>query len=206
MVRCLQALSLVALLAWAGGCASDGGNDSGSPAGTTGAGREKVAVEGDTLKKGDLVTIFFSGVSSPPTDQEERIKEDGTLNLQLVGAIKAEGMTPGELQKTIQNSYVPKFYRRLTVTVKTENRAFYVDGEVRRPDRIPYQGELTVLKAITAAGGFTDFAARGRIQLVRANGQKIVVDGRRAANNSKYDPPVVPGDRIYVPRRSPFGR
>jgi protein involved in polysaccharide export with SLBB domain len=69
-----------------------------------------------------------------------------------------------------------------------------------------YAGEITVLRAIASSGGFTDFAARGRVELVRANGQKLKVDSRRAADNAKLDLPVVPGDTIYVPRRSPFGR
>lgn len=201
----VRALACLAMVAWITGCASDSPSGSSGKSGSSGnASADRRGV--DLLKKGDLVTVFFSGVNPPPSDQEERIKDDGTINLQLIGAVKAEGLTPGELQKKLQESYVPKYYRRLTVTVKTENRMFYVDGEVRRPDRLTYQGEVSVLKAIAAAGGFTDFAARGRIQLVRATGEKISVDGRKAANDSKYDPPVLPGDRIFVPRRSPFGR
>ncbi len=201
----VRTLACLAVVAWMTGCASDSPSGSSGKSGSSGSGSTD-ARDVDRLKKGDLVTVFFSGVNPPPSDQEERIKDDGMINLQLIGPVKAEGLTPGELQKKLQESYVPKYYRRLTVTVKTENRMFYVDGEVRRPDRITYQGEVSVLKAIAAAGGFTDFAARGRIQLVRSTGEKVSVDGRKAANDSKYDPLVLPGDRVFVPRRSPFGR
>jgi protein involved in polysaccharide export with SLBB domain len=124
----------------------------------------------------------------------------------LIGNLPAEGKTPGQLQKEIQEAYVPKFFLRLTVTVRTERRVFYVDGEVRRPDRFVYEGEITLLQAIAAAQGFTDFAARGRVELVRNTGEQLVIDARKAKNDTKLDVPVVPGDRIFVPRRSPFGR
>jgi polysaccharide export outer membrane protein len=159
----------------------------------------------DTLRSGDQVTIAFSGNPQAPSDQEERIKEDGTINLQMLGPVQAAGKTAGQLQKEIQELYVPKFFRRLTITVKTENRVFFVDGEVRQPGRLVYTGEISVLKAIASAGGFTDFAARGRIELVRASGESFVVDARDAKKNPRLDLPVIPGDRIFVPRRSPFG-
>lgn len=79
-----------------------------------------------------------------------------------MGSIQAAGKTAGQLQRELQEAYVPKLYRRLTVTVLTENRVFFVDGEVRQPGRLVYTGELTVLKAVASAGGFTDFAARTR--------------------------------------------
>jgi len=160
----------------------------------------------DALRKGDLVQIVFSGIPTPPADVDERIKEDGTINLQLIGNLPAEGKTPGQLQKEIQDAYVPKYFVRLTVTVKTERRVFYVDGEVRRPDRFVYEGEISLLQAIAAAQGFTDFAARGRVELVRNTGEQLVIDARKAKDNPTLDVPIVPGDRIFVPRRSPFGR
>lgn len=198
-VRALALLGLsVSLVGCGGGAAGPSGG------GATPSGRP--AELSDKLRHGDLVSITFSGNPTPPVEQEERIKEDGTINLQYLGAVQAEGLTPGELQKRIQDEYVPKFFRRLTVTVKTENRVFYVYGEVRSPGRLMYAGEMTVVRAIASSGGFTDFAARTRVELVRANGQKVKVDAKRASENPKLDLPVIPGDTIFVPRRSPFGR
>lgn len=189
---------IIALLA---GCA---GNKSPEVGASGGAPSRPAYV--DVLRKGDVVKIVFSGNPTPPEEQEERIKEDGTINLPLVGAVQAEGKSSGQLQKEIQDLYVPKYYLRLNVTVRTENREFFVNGEVRRPDRFVYTGEITVLKAVSAAGGFTDFAARRRIQLVRSNGDKFRVDGEKAKDDPRLDLPVLPGDMIVVPRRNPFGR
>lgn len=186
------------------GCA--GGGAGPSTNGAAGGGAPAVKPYVDVLRKGDLVNITFSGSPQLPTEKEERIKEDGTVNLQFVGSIMAEGRTRGQLQKEIEEKYVPNYYKHLTVTVKTENRVFYVDGEVRQPSRLVYTGEITVLGAIASAGGFTDFAARQRIELIKVDGTKVVVDARKARDNRKLDPPVTPGDKVIVPRRGLWGR
>ncbi len=155
----------------------------------------------DLLRPEDLVTLIYSGVPMPPEKHEERIKDDGNITLYLVGAVKAVGKTAGELQKEIHDLYVPKYYKHLNVVVLTENRYFYVDGSVKIPSRLPHLGELTVLKAITAAGGFTDFANKKKVQVVRANGQKLTVDCLKALKDPKLDLPIYPGDKITVPQR-----
>ncbi len=194
---CLRALPALFLALWATGCGTTGGT-------AQRAGAERPALV-DVLKKGDLVEVTFSGNPTPPEDKAERIKDDGTITLPLIGAVVAEGKKPGELQKYIHDQYVPRFYQRLTVTVRTENRVFFVDGEVKSPGQILYSGEMTVLGAIASAGGFTDFAAKGRVELIRATGEKLEINASRAAQNPAANVPVLPGDYIYVPRRSPFG-
>lgn len=198
------ALALISL--WLAAC---GSRDSGSTNGAASSGQPTRVGNGvsDKLRIGDLVKVSFSGNIQSPMEQEERIKDDGFINLQFIGPVKAEGKSPGDLQREIQEAYVPKYYTRLTVTVRTENRFFYVDGEVRGPGRWQYAEEITVLRAVAAAGGFTDFAARTRVELVRAGtGERILVDARKAKSNPKLDLVVFPGDQIFVPRRSPFGR
>ena len=155
----------------------------------------------DVLRVGDLVTLIFSGVPVPPDRREERLKDDGTITLYLVGAVEAVGKTAGQLQKEIHAAYVPKYYVRLDVSVLAEGRFFYVDGSVKIPSRQPHQGELTVLKAIAAAGGFTDFANKKKVLVVRANGQQITVDCVKALKDPRLDLPIFPGDKITVPQR-----
>ncbi len=193
--RALMALGLVLGVA---GCQTGG-------PGAGGGGAKVDTSYLDRLRKGDLVEVKYSGSSNAPEDKSERIKEDGSITLPLVGAVPCEGKTAGDLQQEIHELYVPHFYRQLTVTVNTELRYFYVYGEVRHQDRIPYSGQITVLQAIAAAGGFTDFAARTRIELNRLNGEHYIVNGKRAAKRQELDLPVFPGDTINVPRRSAFG-
>jgi protein involved in polysaccharide export with SLBB domain len=149
---------------------------------------------------GDTVSVSFSGTLDIPPPHEEIIKEDGTITLPWIGAVQAVGKTAGELQTEIHDLYVPKYYVRLTVTVKAGDLIYYVRGEVKTPGREIYVGETTVTKAIASAGDFTDFANH-TVSLTRANGQIIKVDVDKASENSTLDLQVYPGDQIVVPRR-----
>jgi len=157
----------------------------------------------DELHLGDLVTITFSdlpgGVVLP--ESKARIKEDGTLTLPMNLSVLAAGRSLGVVEKEIVDLYVPKWYRQLSVTLKTEEKWYSVGGEVKQPGRQAYLGPTTVLRAIQSCGDFTDFAQRKKVELHRANGQREIVDCKKARTNSKYDLPVCPGDAIIVPRR-----
>ena len=156
----------------------------------------------DVLRPNDMITVVFSGVPGPPERHSEQIKEDGTLQLQYLDEpVKAIGLTSGQLQERIHDLYVPKMYKRLTVTVLTENRVFFVTGEVKRPDRYAHIGEMTVIKAIAAAGDFTDFADKGSVQLTRLDGQKFTINVKKARKDHRLDLPIFPGDAIHVKRR-----
>jgi polysaccharide biosynthesis/export protein VpsN len=158
----------------------------------------------ELLRVGDIVSIAFAGVVAPPVEtgkHDERIKEDGTITLPYIGSVQAAGKTRGQLEKDIHDKYVPTFYKRLTVTIATEGRFFFVSGQVKNESRIQYLGETTVLKAIAAAGGFTDFAQKKKVELTRVNGQKFKVNAIKAIEKPELDLPVYPGDKIFVPRR-----
>jgi polysaccharide export outer membrane protein len=150
---------------------------------------------------GDLVTVNFSDVPETIQPHIERIKEDGNVTLPLIGSVKAVGKSPGQLQQEIHDRYVPKFYVRVNVTVTTAptETSFYVMGEVRSPGPKPYTGVTTVTKAIAAAGGLTDFASKDLV-LIRAKGQKVKVNYKKAVRDPKADPQVFPGDSINVDR------
>ena len=150
---------------------------------------------------GDIVIVNLSGLPSDILPHQEPIKEDGTITMPDIGHVQAAGKTAGELQNEIHNLYVPKLYRHLTVTVNTGDRVYYVTGEVKQPGRQLYVGQMTVTKAITTAGDFTDFANHKKVRLIRANGQTIKVNCVKALQDSYQDPQVYPNDQIQVPRR-----
>ena len=153
----------------------------------------------------DLVIVIFSGLEGVTLQpHEERIKEDGMITLPLINSIRAEGKTTGELQRDIHNAYVPNFYKRLTVTVKTDRLLYYVQGQVRQSGRQEYLGPTTVLKAIASAGDFTDFANRKDVIVTRKDGTIYHVDCVKAAKNPALDIPVFPADKIEVKPRGAF--
>jgi protein involved in polysaccharide export with SLBB domain len=172
---------------------------SGSPIGS-GAGESAV------LAKGDRVKVVFSGLQEPPQPHEEQVKEDGNITLPYLKPIRAEGKTTAELQKEIHNAYVPTHYKHLTVTVSTDRRVYYVQGQVRASGRQEYLGPTTVLKAIATAGDFTDFADRRNVRVTRgSDGTQLEVDCVKAAKDPSYDLPIFPGDKIEVRMRGiPF--
>jgi polysaccharide export outer membrane protein len=155
----------------------------------------------DYLRLGQKVTIEFSDVPGPPVSMSQTIREDGMINLPLGVTVKAAGLNRGELIERIQKEYVPKYYKRLSVNVKSDELYFSVGGEVKNPSQRPYLGQTTVLQAIQSAGDYTDFANKKHIEVTRMNGKKFTVNGLKAAQDRSLDLPIYPGDRIIVPRR-----
>jgi polysaccharide biosynthesis/export protein len=80
------------------------------------------------------------------------------------------------------------------IIVVAESRKFYVTGEVKTPGRYVYESGLTVHKAVTMAGGFTDKAAERRTKVLR------IVDGEERAMAVKLDALLLPDDIILVPQ------
>ena len=160
----------------------------GSPSGQT-----MPASEVARFHVGDTVTVTLTGLPEEIDPHTEPIKEDGTITMPDIGHVQAAGKTAGELQNEIYKLYVPKYYPHLTVTVNTGDRVYYVTGEVKQPGRQLYAGQMTVTKAITTAGDFTDFANHKKVWLIRANGQRIKVNCDKAIARR------VPGSRWFIP-------
>jgi protein involved in polysaccharide export with SLBB domain len=159
----------------------------------------------DPLRIGDGIRIDFSGTPTPIPSIQTEIKGDGTIRLDFIGDVVADGKTPGELERVIQTNYVPVYYTHLNVTVTPTVRFFYVEGEINpgSSGRIPYSGPITVTRAIAAAGDFDPFADKKRVRLYRVNATKaIIVNCIEALDNPSLDLPVYPGDKIVVRRRN----
>ena len=172
------------------------------PSGTTaGAGSTS---KGVILKPEDLVSVSIvgpEGIVIAPF--QGRISEDGTITLQLIGAIKAAGKTASELQKDIHDAYVPKYYLRLTVTVGGQDRLYYVGGEVKAPNRYLWAAEITLTKAIQTASDFTDWAQKKKVTITRIDGKVVgPINCTKVLEGKIADPPILPGDKIYVPRKN----
>lgn len=84
--------------------------------------------------------------------------------------------------------------------------AVYVSGEVRAPGAIKYAGDLTVLKAITQAGGLSPLAAGGRVDILRGSAEKkerirVDIDRMMRSPDGNPDMRLQPNDIILVPQR-----
>jgi polysaccharide export outer membrane protein len=153
---------------------------------------------------GDLLTINFTDIPPGvlPPEMRVRVGSDGMITLPFNVQVKALGKTPTELQAEIRGAYVPTWFVNLTPVVKADDRYYYVGGEVKVSGPKVHIGDVTVLRAIDTAGGFTDFAKKTAIELRRAaTGETIIINEKKARQDPKLDLPVYVNDRITVPRR-----
>ena len=153
------------------------------------------------IAAGDRLTIEFTDVSPGLAPVNATVRADGTISLPHNVTLKAEGKTWSDLANEIHSKYVPHIYRRLTVIVRGEDRYYTVTGEVRNPGPKSYMGQMTTLKAIAAAGDFTEFGKRTNVKVTRANGKIEKVNAKKARSNPALDIPVYPGDIVHVERR-----
>ncbi len=134
------------------------------------------------------------------------VRPDGKISLPLLNDVQASGLTAMELAINITEG-LKKFINnpQVTVTVTEINsRRVYVNGEVTRPGAFALLPNMTVLQALTSAGGFTQFARTNKIYVLRTEGgkqvkhpfnYKDVVNGKRPEDNIVLQP----GDTIVVP-------
>ena len=153
------------------------------------------------IRVGEYVDIVYTDAPGA-TPAHEKVRDDGTITLMFDKTFKVLGKTSGELAREIRATYVPEYFKQLTVSVTRPEigRYIYVDGEVRAPSKQMYTGPITLSQVIAACGGFTDFANKRNIELFRANGKKEKFDYKRIQHNPKLDPEVNPNDRIVVHR------
>lgn len=157
------------------------------------------------LRSGDNIEIRLGGVPVEEINQVTgayTVDTKGFVNMPHIGRIKAVGATQDELQEAIEKGYRDgQIYTRPTITVSVAMQARFVNvgGEVRAPQRVAYTSDLTVLSAISAAGGFTEFANQGKVRLLRGN-EVMTVDIRQVRKDPTKDVVLQPGDSIEVIR------
>jgi protein involved in polysaccharide export with SLBB domain len=119
------------------------------------------------------------------------VQADGTIEMLLIGAVPAAGLTPNQLENTIDRKLVAGQYLKQpqVSVVILEYRPYFILGEVVGQGAYPYVSGSKVLTAAAAAGGYTR----------RANQNYVIIT--RNGEDYKGDPttPIQPGDIIRVP-------
>ncbi len=176
------------------------GRSGSSGSAATSSTNHAAAITMDTIQVGDKLTIKLTDIPQPYAI-DQQVRDDGTISLPLNVEVVAAGKRKAELQDLIHNQYVDKYFKRLSVSVDTEERVIYVGGQVRTPSRYIYSGEMTVLKAIKVAGDFTEFANRTKVLVTRPDGTSFFVNCKKAERDATHDKPVFPGYKIEVRRK-----
>lgn len=159
------------------------------------------------LKANDRVTISIGGIPDnevPQISKVYTISDNGTVNLLHIGEVRAAGLKPSTLQRTIEQTYVAReIYTRPTVTVSTDDsattaRMIYVISGCAKNGPIPYNNGMTILKAVGSAGGFSPFARPSKTKLLR-NGVTTEVNLKDISADPSRDIKLQPEDQIIVP-------
>lgn len=157
------------------------------------------------LESGDVLEIRF--LYWPELDQTQMIRPDGKISLAMISEVRAAGLTPEQLDSRLTELYAGQLKSPdITVIVRTlVSQRIYVGGEVYRPGLIPLQGDMTVMEAIMAAGGFDKRSAQMRnVVVVRRDGEKmhaVTMDLRPALSSSVSQSfYLAPHDIVFVPR------
>jgi protein involved in polysaccharide export with SLBB domain len=158
-----------------------------------------------TLRIGDPVELKIAGVPAEEQAQVNNlytVDSSGAINLPYISKIHAEGLTPAQLARSIEENYrANKIYTNpnITIIMQPTSRFVNVGGSVRSPSRVPFTEDMTLLTAINAAGGFNDFADQKRVRLLRGS-EVTVYDVRRFRRDPSEDVKLRPGDKIEVPQ------
>ena len=110
--------------------------------------------------------------------KEITVRSDGKITFPLLNDVEAVNLTPLKLKKVIETG-LAKFIANpyVIVTVKTPvSKKFYILGEVKKTGEYPLVKNLTVLQAFAIAGGFTEWASKKEIILLRhENGKEKII-------------------------------
>ena len=97
-----------------------------------------------------MVVVTFSDIPPPGIlEQKTRVKEDGTLSLPYGVNVNVVGPRKkiGDVEKEVVAAYVPKYFKQLTVTIKADDRLYWVGGEVKQSGAQFYRGPTTLVRA-----------------------------------------------------------
>jgi protein involved in polysaccharide export with SLBB domain len=143
---------------------------------------------GDKLR----VTVFGQeGLTNSYT-----VDAGGNINMPLIGAQPARGLTTPQLAGLITQRLKQGFVRDPSVSVEIElYRPFFILGEVTTPGQYPYVANLTVESAVAIAGGFSPRASKRSAELTRSTGPQ------QFRSEVPLNTPIKPGDTIVVKER-----
>lgn len=147
---------------------------------------------GYQLGSGDKIRLVVSGFDE--MSELYNVSDLGTISVPMIGVVEVEGRSTGELEQEIAQLLIA---RDLAVTPNVnvqveEYRPFFVMGQVQRPGSYPFVPGMTVLNAISIAGGHT-FRAETESYGITRN-----VDGETVEGKGLADTRLLPGDTIIV--------
>ena len=150
----------------------------------------------------DVLDIFVWKEESLTKTVPVRI--DGKISLPLVDDVQAAGLTPLQLKEEITKR-LSGFVDNPTVTVtviEANSYRVFISGEVKQPGIVRIRSEITLVKLIIMAGGFTEWANKRKISIItKENGKekRITANYNKIIDGDKPDIVIKPGDTVIIP-------
>lgn len=164
------------------------------------------ALPGDRFAAGDLAEIRIFGEDE--LSATYRLGANGTIDFPFLGPIAAEGLTAAQLKERLEGELVardvlanPQIY---VAIAESNARHVNVVGAVESPGSFPYVSGMTIVQALSLAGGFSAIASQNQTVVSRrVDGriQRFNVPVRRIAEGKEQDFVLTAGDIIFVPER-----
>ncbi len=135
------------------------------------------------------------------------VAPDGTISFPYIGMLKIAGMTVDEVRALIEEKLRDGYMKYPIVTVylkESKSKKFSVYGEVVKPGTYLMDDNMTVLRAITVAGGFTKFGSTNHVKILRPrkgrHGYRPIKVNIKAVLNGdpSADLPIKSGDIVVV--------
>lgn len=146
------------------------------------------------LGAGDRLRLQVFGQED--LSQEYVVSDSGAITVPLIGAVDAEGRTIAELEEEIARQLSAGILVNPNVTAEVVSyRPFFILGETQAPGQYPYVPRMTVLTAVSMAGGFTFRAEKDAVSITR------LVDGQMSEFRADPLDFVEPGDVVNVHER-----
>lgn len=146
------------------------------------------------LDAGDKLRIVVYGQDG--LTNTYTVGANGTVTMPLIGSVRARGLTPAELARSIADRLRKNYIREPYVAAEVETyRPFFILGEVAAPGQYPYVPNMTAESAVAIAGGYSPRARRDEVTVTHtsaAGPYKLVVPPTT---------PISPGDTVVVGER-----
>jgi protein involved in polysaccharide export with SLBB domain len=163
-------------------------------------------IEKSTVGAGDVFTMEIVGEKDLP--REYQVASDGSVELPYLHTVQVAGLEPQEIARLMRKLLIEKQILSdpsVVVQVKEYNsRRVTLLGQVSKPGTFPYTTGLTLIQAISQAGGLTGIANLDRVNLTRRDGKgsrTVVLSISTIMEGRSADIPLQSGDRIFVHER-----
>lgn len=176
------------------------------PAAQGNAPRLSAANRNTTLGPGDVLRVEIVGEKDLPT--EFQVAADGTVSFPYIQDLPVGGLEPQELAKRIRERLIEKQIlidpSVVVSVIEYRSKMVTVLGQVQRPGSFNLLPGMTLLQAVSMAGGFTSIAQKNRVNLTRVTDGKagtVIINMELIYEGTSDDVLLQSGDSIYVNER-----